>query len=306
MTKQNRKKCNICYPKTNREKPLSEFYNSNSILFSDGLVPICKKCIKENVDQTDIKSVKSMLQKIDKPFIAKVWKSAEETGGDVFGVYIKNINSLPQYRKYTWEDSSLDGEEQTEIYQNKFNNIDNIEEIETEDGVISLDRDIVLKFGSGYTNLQYLKMEKMYRDIERTNAGNFDLPQLKQQVVNMCKLQIKMDMALEDNDATNFKKYSDTFQAILSSSGLAPKDKKNLSDATGIRSFSSIFEEVEKHGYVEPKPISERMDLVDVAILEHLNYVRLLHGNGKLEKVPEDIHERLEEANGELLGEYYE
>ncbi len=301
MITTNRKKCNICFEKTGKEKPLSDFYNSNSILFSDGLVPICKKCLKENVDSNDIDSIKNMLQKIDKPFVAKVWKSAEKKGGDIFGNYLRMINSLPQYKSYTWSDSDFVGEESTDIYKKKFNNIDNIEELETEFGTIELNREVALKFGSGYTNIEYLQMEKFYREMDRTH--NLDTPQLKKQVINLCKLQVKMDRALESDDANSYKKYADAYDAILKTSALTPKDKKSLSDSTGIRSFSAIFEEVEKHGYIEPKPISERKDLVDVAIIEHLNYVRILGGHGKLEKVPEDIKERLDEANGVLLGD---
>src|SRR5690554_2653959 len=299
-----RKKCNICYEKTGKERALHEFYKSDSIMFSDGLVPVCKRCLKENVDSTDIDSVKGMLQKIDKPFIAKAWKDAEDKGGDVFGNYIRVISSLPQYKEYkSWSDSVFAGEESTKIYKNKYNNIDNITKLSTDEGVIELTDEVRLKFGSGFSNLEYLQMEKFYKEMDRTHDIN--TPQLRKQIINMCKLQVMMDRCLENGDAVDYKKYADAYDAILKTGGLAPKDRKSLSDSAGIKSFSAIFEEVEKHGYVEPKPIEERMDLVDVCLREHLNYVRHLAGYGKLEKLPDEMLKELEKANGKLLGESY-
>lgn len=299
-----KKKCNICYEKTGKELPLTNFYSSNSIMFSDGLVPICKKCLKENVDQDDIDSVKEMLQKIDKPFIVKVWKSAEEKGGDIFGNYLRMINSLHQYKGLSWKDSVFSGEESTQVYKNKYENIDCIKKINTDYGVIELTNEIILKFGTGFSNLEYLQMEKFYREMDLTH--DIGTPQLEKAVINLCKLQVMMDRCLENGDAGDYKKYADVYDEVLKTSGLAPKDRKSLSDSSGIRSFSSIFEEVEKHGYVEPKPIEERMDLVDVCIIEHLNYVRQLAGHGRLEKVPDDIREKLEVANGKILGDNYD
>lgn len=300
-TNKERKRCNICFPNTGKDKLLSDFYTSTSIMFSDGRVPVCKKCLKDMIDESNIDSVKITLQRIDKPFVANVWKTAEENENETVGTYFRMINSLQQYKSYTWADSDFEGEKDTDIYKHRFNDVDEVEEIETENGVVTLTKEIAMKYGSGYTNREYLQMEKFYRDMGITHTIN--TPQLKKQLVYLCKLQVKMDRALEQDDDNAFKNYNDRYEKILDSSGFKPKDKKSTDEATGMRSFSTIFEEVEKTGYVPPRPVSERMDLVDVAILSHLNYVRQLIGHEKLVEVPEDIHEELEEANGNLLGE---
>lgn len=295
-----RKSCNICTPKTGKEKLLIDFYTSKSILFSDGRVPICKKCLKEKINEFDMDSVKNTLQMIDKPFIAKVWKSAEEAESDTVGNYFRMINSLQQYRDMSWSESDFEGENQTEIYKQRFEDIEQVEELETEAGTIFLTKEIALKFGSGFTNREYLEMEKFYRDMSTTHDIN--TPQLKKQLVYLCKLQIQMDRALEKEDSNAFKKYNDSYEAILKSSGFRPVDRKSSNEQSGIRSFSAIFEEVEKRGHVPPKPIHERMDLVDICMLSHLNYVRQISGFDKLEKLPQDIRKELEDANGKLGG----
>lgn len=293
-----RKKCNGCQ----KDKTINDFYSSTSIMFNDGRVPLCKKCLKDMIDENNIDSVKTTLQRIDKPFIAKVWKSAEESEGDTVGTYFRMINSLHQYKNANWADSDFEGENETGIYRHRFDDVDDIDEIVTDNGTIKLNKDIVMKFGSGYSNREYLQMEKFYTDM--TLSHDINTPQLKKQLVYLCKLQVWMDRALEQGNDSAFKNYNDRYEKILQSSGFRPIDRKSSSESSGMRSFSVIFEEVEKNGYVEPKPIKERMDLIDVAILEHLNYVRQLLGHEKLVQIPEEIHNVLEEANGQLGAEY--
>lgn len=264
----------------------------------DGYVPLCKKCLKDMIDENNIESVKTTLQRIDKPFIAKVWKSAEENESETIGTYFRMINSLQQYKNSSWADSDFEGENETDIYKHKFDDIDEIDEITTDDGVIKLTKDIAMKFGSGYTNREYLTMEKFYQDMSYSHDIN--TPQLKKQLVYLCKLQVWMDRSLEKGEDAAFKNYNDRYEKILQSSGFRPIDRKNASEQSGLRSFGVVFEEVEKLGYVEPKPIEERMDLVDMVILEHLNYVRKIIGHERLAELPEDIHESLENANGKL------
>lgn len=284
-----------------KERAIGEFYTSNSIMFSDGFVPICKKCIKSLMNENDLESIKKTLQRIDKPFIAKVWKSSEESNGDTVGTYFRMINSLQQYKDWNWSDSDFEGENETSIYKHKFDNLEEIEELETEFGTIFLTKEIALKYGSGFTNREYLEMEKFYREMENTH--DISSPQTKKQVVLLCKLQIQMDRALENDDDGAFKNYNDRYEKILQSSGFRPIDQKDSVEKTGMRSFSSIFEEVERRGYVEPKPITERMDLVDIAMREFINYDRVIDGQPRLEKAPTYIMDKLEEANGRLMSD---
>lgn len=291
----NRKDCKGC----GKSKLKTDFYTSTSIMF-DGYVPLCKKCLKDMIDENNIESVKTTLQRIDKPFIAKVWKSAEENDSDTVGTYFRMINSLQQYKNSSWADSDFEGENQTEIYKHKFDDIDNMDEISTDDGVIKLTKDIAMKFGSGYTNREYLTMEKFYKDMSYTH--DISTPQLKKQLIYLCKLQVWMDRALEQGNDSAFKNFNDRYEKILHSSGFRPIDRKSSSEASGLMSFSQLFEQVERNGYVEPKPIEERMDLVDMAILAHLNYVRQLVGHDKLAILPDEISEEINSANGFLLG----
>lgn len=292
--KPEKKLCNKC----GENKPLLQFYSSDSIMFADGKVPLCKKCIKEMIDMNDIKSLKDTLLKIDKPFIAHLWKSAEDSKNDTIGEYFKMLNSFPQYKGMTYKDGDEGKTSKTEIYNNTIDAVEHLEEIETDFGKVKVDKDSVVKFGSGFTKIEYLQMEKFYQEMCMTHDIN--TPQLRKQLGILCKLQVHMDRSLEIGDSGAFKKYSDAYENTLKSTGFRPVDRRNSADSSGLRSFGVIFEEVEKMGFVEPYPIDENLDLVDIALREYVNYVRKLFGSGQIEEIPEEVSEEIAKANGTI------
>ena len=109
-------------------------------------------------------------------------------------------------------------------------------------------------------------------------AHNIVTPQHIKALIMMCKMQLKMDIFLENDDMASFEKLHRQYQALLQSSGLRPIDKVGGDEATGMRSFSAIFEEVEKDGFIEPIPIKAKQDIVDKTIMYIMNYtLRLLN-----------------------------
>lgn len=122
-----RKKCPIC----GQEKNITTgFYKSSSPLYSDdGCVPICISCVKNDVVNKDdgtinIPKLKTMLQRIDKPFYIddldssyKQYKKEHgflsddeiaKHGKDIVGIYFKNC-MLRQNRDKSFADSEKDG-----------------------------------------------------------------------------------------------------------------------------------------------------------------------------------------------------
>jgi hypothetical protein len=97
-----------------------------------------------------------------------------------------------------------------------------------------------------------------------------------------------MDRCLEANDISGFAKLHDQYQKLLQSTGFRPIDKNSLSNQSGIKTFSQIFESVEKEGFIKPASIEENQDIVDRTIMYILNYTRKLVGVQKLEFPPLD------------------
>lgn len=119
-------------PYCNKTKKETEFYVSSDPLVLTGRVSMCKECCeriarnyndnyKQFGDCTQ-QSVCACLERIDKPFIQKIWDaSLSEVHDDshakmktnVWAAYIKNVQ-MPQYRAMRWRDGDLfnEGSEQ--------------------------------------------------------------------------------------------------------------------------------------------------------------------------------------------------
>lgn len=84
------------------------YYSSNKTeIFKDGVVPICKDCIKTYITDTNgeinLENFRSILRIMDIPFIQAEYNRAVESKKDVFGTYKANVNYTPTFN---YENSS--------------------------------------------------------------------------------------------------------------------------------------------------------------------------------------------------------
>lgn len=269
----------------NKKHKKSQFYVSYNSLHN-GVYPYCKKFIKEFVVNSDgninIEKLQSMLRQIDAPFLLEYWDSSLESGGDVVGKYFKNL-SLKQNRGLTWKHSSFGNEDFDE---------GNADEKETnEDNYLMADdfkptKEMIMRWGENYTRTEISYLEKFYQDMHITHT--IVTPQHEKALILICKLQLKMDKFLEADDMVGFSKVHGEYQKLLTSSGLRPIDKIGGAEASGIRSFSQIFEEIEKDGFIKPTPIKENQDIVDRTIQYIMNYTLKLLNQQVLTDPPFD------------------
>lgn len=283
-----KKTCSKC----SRNIGLLQFYNTNSPIFSDGKIPFCKKCLKEMMDAENVDSVKAVLRQIDKPFLIEVWKKSQSSKNDTIGEYFRQVNSLHQYRELTW-DNSIHYDDDSSKVESLIKNdksdlpasIEDIAEIETEHGEIKVTKELKSKWGD-YSNRDVLEMEKMYKDMERAN--DISTPQHKRQLYFYCKLNVLMDKSLEEGDFGGYEKLARQFDNLTKSSGFRPIDRQSGSEASGVRTFSQIYEEVEKDGYIDPYPIETRQDIIDRSLQYILNYQLKLLNQEQLSSPPPD------------------
>jgi hypothetical protein len=282
----NTKNCSRC----NRTLKMFNFYTTDSELFHDGYVNLCKQCLKQMTDETQIETVFRTLQVIDKPFLKNVWKKAKESKNNTFGEYMRMISSLHQYRNLTFANSIFPDEEERYsddefiVEESKVTDGE-LEEAEFE--AIKVTKELKAKWGS-YTNTQIIQMERTYQDM--VLANDISTPQHRKQLQFYCKLSMLMDKALLENDIGTFEKLSRQFDVLIKSSGFRPIDRKSSDEATGMRNFSTIFQEVEKKGFVPPLDVTlvENQDIVDRTIFYYANYVRKLIGMESLSETPSD------------------
>ena len=142
---QNLKVCSMC---TRSRSIKNNFYSSASPLFrNDNKVPFCKECLKEMIDVEDLDSVHEVLQAIDKPFLADIWKKAIESKKDTFGEYMRMVCSLHQYKNLTYKNSSTKEKIEKTLLHEDQKEFDSIKDIETEQGNITITKGIKIQVG---------------------------------------------------------------------------------------------------------------------------------------------------------------
>lgn len=274
----------------NREKPTTFFFKVDSPLFPDGTINICRDCVRAEVDIEDIEEVIGFLRQIDKPFVEKIWNESVLSGKHPLGEYIRKINSLSQMKGKTFENSDgMQGLGKTVDLQTA-NTADTIQTLK---GVIEYSDELVDKWGIGYKKHEYLLMEKFYINMKETHEINTELhiDQLKQ----LSYLTVDRDRLRQAGDWANYTKVSKTMEDTTKSAGFRPVDRQGLDDATGIRSFSQIFEEVEKRGFRKPPMIEFEEDVVDAMIISLANYYNRLVGRQILSELPEEVKAEMDE-----------
>lgn len=281
----------VCQGKNcGKEKTHASFYKVDSPMFPDGMMNICGQCVREEVDIENIEAVIGFLRQIDKPFIERFWNEAVQSGRYPLGEYIRKVNSLPQLKGKNFNNS--DG------MQNMGKTVDlqsakMSDSIETVNGIIEYSDDLVNKWGIGYKKNEYLQMEKFYINMKETHEINTEhhIQQLRQ----LSYLTVDRDRLRQAGDWNNYTKLSKTIEDITKSAGFRPVDRQGLDDATGIRSFSQIFEEVEKRGFRKPPAIQFDEDIVDAMIVSLSNYYNRLVGAQILSEIPDEVKQELDE-----------
>ena len=133
-------------PYCDTEKKKSEFYVSSDPLVMTGITVMCKDCARKIAMQWNERtqsygtvtkaSLQEALERLDKPFLNKLWDSsyfewAEGKGSraktTVWDTYIKNIG-LPNYRAMRWRDGDL-----FDVYVEDAKNVARVEMQQTED-----------------------------------------------------------------------------------------------------------------------------------------------------------------------------
>ena len=94
--------------------------------------------------------------------------------------------------------------------------------------------------------------------------------------------------ALEEGYVNDFKNLNTQFNKLMETSGLRPIDRKSGGESVGIRTFSQIWEEIEKEGFIEPSSHQESQDIIDKTIMYMGNYTRKLVNMQSMSQPPED------------------
>lgn len=290
-----RRACSRC----GKSKSIKAYFKVANPLLPDSRISVCSDCIHETVDEQNINEVIEFLRLTNKPYIKEEWDKALAKTGRTIGEYMRIVNSLNTYKDLTFANSdNLGSGNDSDII-----NAD-IKELETETGEsIRYSSDLISKWGGGFKEFEYLKMEKYYLDMMDTNE--IITPVQKDLLRNLAKMTVKRDAYIAEDDTAKYSAISRTYEATLQSAGFRPIDRRGADDERGLRSFSQIFEEVEKRGFIKPlspeesdkkKELGARFyeeDMIDTMLKSILNYYHRLIGKEILSATPEDMMDEL-------------
>ena len=284
----------------NCSKPYSpsSYYTSKCSIAKDGRYPICKKCLHEKTsDPFDHETFKNIVNQMELPFFPENFIKAlvdSNVGrkSPVLGMYMKAVNKKATARQgtsgrefalrdmqaldaikeaYNGGDIDISGNDHSYYYRvgtDTFN----------DKAIAKIDQDERKKYQRWGTGFSIEEMDKM-NDFYDKMCTSFviETPTHFKMLEKLAKLDIMIDRAMQDGDTQAVKHLQDTFNKLNADGGFRPIDKISISEQAGIRSFSEIFAEVERDGFVEPYPLEENKDIIDKTIEVILNHYRKLN-----------------------------
>lgn len=272
MSKEKIQQCTKC----GTEKKLRDFYASDSPAYKNtGRVPICKAClrnmVKDNVGIADI------CRMIDKPYIASLWRSsfvdADIDPVRAFVNYIRQINSLPQYRSMTYEHTSYDAGDD-------YDNDSFADTAEVEEDInphnYNMER-LKSKWGNEFSAKELVGFEELYNELQ----SNYMLrtAQHVEYLKLACISNYKAKVALAANQIKEAKDYLDMFDKIAKSGNLTPAQLSKSDMQGGLNTFGEMVKKVEEETDIIPilpEFRSQPKDDVDLTIFYYVNYMQHL------------------------------
>lgn len=147
-----------------------------------------------------------------------------------------------------------------------------------------------LKWGTQYTFEELLKLDSMYS--KTLKANRIVNPMQKIAVQTLCKIQIQIDSAIEQQDANGVKNYSTTWSNFAKQAGLETMINETKTD--DITTVAELYEYMEKKGFVFDFFDGAPRDEVDNAIndIQNANKRVILEATGLQSQLEEMIEQQ--------------
>lgn len=224
-----RKTCADC----KKTMTLTNFYATTSSLYPDKRLHICRNCSLRIVETEGFKGFQDLMKLINKPIYDGLYKGEA-------GDYVRQLNSLPQYRENVYEDSDMFKEiKNTSTKKIELKELTE-EELESSENF----------FGLGYTEEELIWLSSEYADWDsKYNIDSKSLETLIKEAC-LCQLEIRNKRAQKMDVRHDLK----TLQDLLGSSNLKPmQESGNLSaEQTSYGVLIKRFED--EHPIPEPSP----------------------------------------------------
>lgn len=242
-----------------------EYTPTKSWFYPDGFLPICNKCIRDYLKETDFSwdSVSKVCQWADIPFIPRKFEELHQMNGDdVFPVYGKVFMS-EEFEDIGWND-----------YFKEFKRLQREATIEDELPELREEkiRTLQEKWGANYDYDALLYLENLYNGILQTQNVNGALQ--GDQALKLCKISYEIDSAIREG--AQIDKLLASYDKLVKTAEFTPKNVKSASD---FDSVGELFRWLEKRGWRNSYYDGVTQDIVDETIKNIQNYNQRLYTN---------------------------
>lgn len=261
-----------------QDKPIEAFIPVKGWCFN-GLFPVCKKCIKDELAAQDFnwEAVDKMCQIMDIPFVPREFERIRETyGEDAFASYAK-IMSSGQYEPFGWK-----------VYYDKYEELKKKDELDKELPLLKEDyyADLALRWGSNYDHEQLVYLENLYNGLLSTQNVGGALQH--DQAQKLCKLSLQIDERIRSD--SDFDKLMSSYDKMVKVADFTPKNVKRDYD---FSSFGEVAAWLEKRGWLNKWYDDANRDIVDEVIHSNQAFVQRLYTNES--GLGDEINERIEQ-----------
>ena len=236
-----KKKCAKC----EKEYAITQYYSADTTFYPDGKLHICKQCVSRILDEKGFEGFKSVLRLINKPLLQNVYNGGKAT----YGEYIRQINSLPQYKDMVYDESdffrSFTPDIVGEVNNNNNSKLTEEEMLESE-----------AFWGSGFSENEYYWLNVEFTDFLNKYEVESKGMELLIQEICLTQLDIRKRRASGEKVDQQLK----TLQDLLGSSNLKPVQETGA-NAVEQESFGTLIKKFEREKPIpEPDPQWEDVD----------------------------------------------
>lgn len=282
---------------------LDNFYKcSNPLNTNNGRYPICKDCLNEMIDPDNPTMLFKVLKDMDVAYIPELWEKCKNLHPEnPFGNYMRNVNTLQQYKGKHF-DSSQTVVTEKDVAEIKAKVEKAHEESKDSSGRTPYERkkDLALFWGAGFNVTELDAMQKKYDKITESYATPTQMH--VENLKRYCKYSVKEDMALAADDATAAKNWGDLASKAAQAAKLNVAQMSAADLQGGVNSFSEVVQAVESA--VDIVPILNRFvyrpnDSLDLVLWEYCNYAR--HLKGLKDETYEDMYKFYDDKKQEYI-----
>ena len=242
-------------------KALSQYYVVENKFYGKTHLGLCKECINRFVKEKGSPYIYQLFKQLDIPYVHYMWEQKSDTDTPL-GYYLKIYNaSFAPFDKIKGWDNSIFPKD------------------ESDKDVSRVTESMIDFFGEGYTEQEYLLMQKKYNFLKNNypESTAFHVEALKTYV----RYRVKEELATARGDVGDASKWSGMAKDAATQAKINPSQMSKSDLQGGLNSFGELIKAVEENAdiiKVMPRFKYLPQDAPDFIIWTYINYVRDLKG----------------------------